>query len=116
MKKKRVPKLKTPVALFDARTLSIKLNKKQLGKKLPDGTKIREYEIVQVKDKIYLDRRGLDRAGNCHLTRNELVFTPEGSLILARIKNGGYGVNTCTGAPCSSCKIDESKGFTVCVC
>ena len=100
---------KIPVAVFDDRTLSLKLNKKQLKPRLHDGTKIESFEIVKVKKRIFLLRSGLDEEGNCHLVRNELEFTPDGALML-RVGTGGGGASvaySCTGAPCSSCKFTD---------
>ena len=96
-----------PVAVFDAPTLSLKLNKKQLKPRLHDGTKIESFEIVKVKKRIFLLRSGLDEEGNCHLVRNELEFTSDGALML-RLGTGGGGAsvaNSCTGDPCSSCRF-----------
>jgi hypothetical protein len=97
---------KIPVALFDERSLSMKLNKRQLNTKLQDGTRIRAIKIVRVGKQIFLERSGRDRSGNCHLVRNELMFSPDGALLLRQgTGQGGTHATGCTGAPCSACRI-----------
>jgi hypothetical protein len=107
---------KTPVAVFDDRTLALKLNKRQLSPRLLDGTKIRSFKIVRVHKRIFLERSGLDRKRNCHIVRNELTFAPDGSLMLRRAPGGvgGTSATGCIGDPCSACKI--SADGTECSC
>src|SRR5687767_3663118 len=107
---------KIPVATFEERTLSLKLNKRQLRPRLRDGTKIKSFKIVKVNRRIFLERSGLDRKGNCHLVRNELVFAPDGALMLLQGTGGPGGTQAtgCIGDPCSACAI--SSDGTECSC
>lgn len=95
---KRKPR---PLAIYDEKTMTLKLDKKKFKKKFDDGTPITSFEIRQMGKRLYFVRSGRDRKGNCHIWRTKVKFTPEGQVIFMQ-RAGGIS-ETCTGNPCSYC-------------
>jgi hypothetical protein len=88
-----------PLAEFDEKTMSLKINKKKFKKRFEDGTPITSFEIKRMGNRLYFVRSGRDRKKNCHIWRAKVRFTSDGQVIFMR---GGIS-ESCTGNPCSWC-------------
>lgn len=99
---KRKPR---PIAVFDDRTMSLKLDKKKFKKKFDDGTPITSFEIRRMGKSMYFVRSGRDRKRNCHIWRAKVKFTKDGQVIF--MQPGGGITESCSGNPCTNCWFTE---------
>ncbi|MCI0448159.1 MAG: hypothetical protein L0Y79_00035 [Chlorobi bacterium] len=78
---KRKPR---PIAVFDEKTMSLKLDKKKFKKKFDDGTPITSFEIKRMGKNLYFVRSGRDRKRNCHLWAATVKLQKRDMLFLCR--------------------------------
>jgi hypothetical protein len=111
---KRKPR---PIAVFDEKTMSLKLEKKKFKKKFDDGTPITSFEIRRMGKNLYFVRSGRDRKRNCHIWRTKVKFTKDGQVVF--MQPGGGISESCTGDPCTFCAFVEPRpGYPTqgCIC
>lgn len=95
-----------PIALLNEKTMTFKINKSSFKKKFDDGTPITSFEIIRIGDKMYLERSGKDKKGNCHLWRARVRITSDGQIVFQQ----GTNAVGCIGDKCSSCRFADPDG------
>jgi hypothetical protein len=95
-----------PIAVFDEKTMSLKLDKKNFKKKFDDGTPITSFEIQRIGNDMYFVRMGKDKKGNCRLWQAKVQFNSNGQVVF----RDGYPAQGCNGNPCSKCILNVQTG------